>query len=210
MLGQHAKKPSAQGARSILHRGLTSYIFLWFLRNGLLLKRALKSGGHHPEKFKMAAKFRAILRLSGVWVPLCTCWDKILSKCIEAFTPLTTTNPRYAFFVEWALCDRGVAHFQDRRSCEDHSKPKNQTKAGSSDRYVQHKHVKNIFEKQWKNKYLVLNNITFSRFVQFGFQFQKATINVHNSLEHLKSIQYHCISNPNPNSNHIHLNFYIP
>ena len=95
---------------------------------------------------------------------------------------------------------------------------KNQMKASSSDRYFQHKHVKNIFEKQLKNKYLVLNNITslvlpFSRFVQYGFQFQKATINVHNSLEHLRSIRHHSISNPNPpyiNSNHIHLDFYIP
>ena len=83
------------------------------------------------------------------------------------------------------LDDRGegVAHFHDRRSCEDHSKPKNQMKASSLDRYFQHKHVKNIFEKQLKNKYLVLNNITFlvfscSRFVQYGFQFQEATINV--------------------------------
>ena len=77
---------------------------------------------------------------------------------------------------------------------------KNQMKASSSDRYFQHKHVKNIFEKQLKNKYLVLNNITslvlpFSRFVQYGFQFQKATINVHNSLEHLRSIRHHSISN---------------
>ena len=109
----------------------------------------------------------------------------------------------------------GVAHFHDRRSCEDHSKPKNQMKASSSDRYFQHKHVKNIFEKQLKNKYIVLNNITFlilpfSRFVQYGFQFQKATINVHNSLKQLRSIRHHCISNLNPNSNHIHLDFYIP
>ena len=35
-----------------------------FLHNGLLLKRALKSGGYHPEKFKMAAKFRARVNAS--------------------------------------------------------------------------------------------------------------------------------------------------
>ena len=95
-------KPSttqrAHLSHRVLHRGLTSYIFLWFLRNGLLLKRALKSGGHHPEKFKMAAKFRAILRLSGVWMPLCTGWDKILSKCIEAFTPPHNYQSALRFF----------------------------------------------------------------------------------------------------------------
>ena len=31
----------------------------------------------------------------------------------------------------------GVAHFHDRRSCEDHSKLKNQMKASSLDRYFQ-------------------------------------------------------------------------
>ena len=113
------------------------------------------------------------------------------------------------------LDDRGVALFHDRHSCEDHSKPKNQTKASSSDRYFQHKHVKNIFEKQLKNKYLVLNNITFFCFsldsFSLIFNFKKLrTINVHNSLEHLSSIRHHCISNPDPNSNHIHLEFYIP
>ena len=56
----------------------------------------------------------------------------------------------------------GLAYFHDRRSCEHHSKPMNQMKASSSDRYFQHKHDKNIFEKQLiKNKYLELNNITF-------------------------------------------------
>ena len=49
----------------VLHRGLTSFIFLWFLRYGLLLKRALKSGGHPPEKFKMAAKFGALWGCQG-------------------------------------------------------------------------------------------------------------------------------------------------
>ena len=93
--------------------------------------------------------------------------------------------------------------------------PSKQTKASSSHRYFQQKNIKNIFDKKLKSKYLVINNITFlglpfSRLVQFRFQYQKATINVHISLEHLRSIRRHHISNPNPTSNRIHLDFYIP
>ena len=51
-------------AQSITQRAHFIYFPMIFASRPFA-QRALKSGVHHPEKFKMAAKFRAILRLSG-------------------------------------------------------------------------------------------------------------------------------------------------